>query len=519
MTALKHTVLVLAIAFALGLGCAQEHEVAGDAHENGSWEKNLSSFSEEVQDLQERLEIPGIAYAVVEDGRVLASRAFGNRVTEEEVFSSSTPVNTQSISKAFAAVLALQLASEGQLDLTAPVHQYFPGSGLPREVQVEHLLTHTSEGVVGEQYIYSGNRYSLLQGVIEQAGGATLEELIRRRIIEPASMQWYDSPGMGTAWGLVSTIEELSRFVQALDRGDLLGPDEMKRLATPTTLLRGDTGPISLGWFAQRIQGVPVMWSYGQGADREDSSALLFRVPERKLTAVVLANTNTMSDWFRLLMGDARKSAFAMSFYRLFVASPPGEPLPRPDWHNPELAHALQELERSCDYSWEGELIGQALISGERGEESEASRLLRVAIEHYDVAARPDPVVHYATQASSEYAASLGIPMGRQLLEKYPNNRWILLTQGELLLREGDAGEEAADAFRRILAQPNQQPDFLHRLFKSWSWLGLAAAYQDSNPALARQHLRELLACEDCPNRDRATALLENPDVGGSDVP
>jgi len=518
MIVMKQTVLVLAASFALAPGCAQERTVAGGAQELRNWEKNIESFSEELQDLQEQLEIPGLAFAVVEDGRVLVSRAFGSHLGGAEGFTTSTPVHIQSITKAFTAVLVMQFVSEGQLDLTAPAQRYLPESGLPREVQIEHLLTHTSEGIPGEQYIYSGNRFSLLQGVIEHAGGATLEELIRRRIIEPASMEWYDSPGMGTGWGLVSTVEELSRFVQALDRGDLLAPSDMQRLATPTTLLRGDTGPISLGWFAQLIQGVPVMWSYGQGGDREESSALLFRVPERKLTVVVLANTNTMSDYFRLLMGDARKSAFAMSFYRLFVASVPGEPLPRPDWRAPELEQDLQGLERTSDYSYEGELLGQVLISGESGQASEAERLLRVAVEQYDIAARPDPVVHHATQFSSAYAASLGIPMGRRLLEQYPNNRWVLFTQGKLLLREGDAGEEAADAFRQILALSNQQPDFLHRLFKSWSWLGLAKAYRDSNPTLARHHLGELIACEDCPNRDQATALLEDLDVGSNDL-
>lgn len=89
--------------------------------------------------------------------------------------------------------------------------------------------------MVGEQYIYSGNRYSLLQEIIEQAGGAPFEELLRERIIEPASMQWHDSPRMGSSWGLVSTVEDLSRF-------------------------------------AQTIQGVPVMWSYGQGVERWSQS-------------------------------------------------------------------------------------------------------------------------------------------------------------------------------------------------------------------------------------------------------
>lgn len=505
---MKRSVAVLAVSFALSLGCAERQTASDPAREPGSWEKNAEAFSEEVQDLEGQLEIPGLAFAVVEDGRVLASRAFGRRLGEQEPFTTSTPAHLQSITKAVAAVLIMQLVSEGRLDLSAPAHLYVPESGLPDEVQIEHLLTHTSEGFVGEEYVYSGNRFALLRGVIEQAAGATLEELIRRRILEPAAMKWYDSPGMGTAWGLISTVEDLTRFVRALDRGDLLAPGAMRRLETPTELLRGDTGPISLGWFAQPIQGVPVMWSYGQGAEREESSALLFRVPERKLTVVVLANTNTMSDWFRLLMGDARKSAFAMSFYRLFVASVPGKPLPRPDWRGRGLARELQELERSSDYRYEGELLGQVLISGESGETNEARRLLQVAVEHYDIAARPDAVIHYAADAFS--VVSLGIPMGEGLLEKHANNRWILLAQGGLLLQEGDARrEDAADVFRRILALPNQHPDFLNRLFRSWSRIGLAEAYRDSNPTLARRHLRELIACEECPNRAQAIEQLE----------
>lgn len=125
-------------------------------------------------------------------------------------------------------------------------------------------------------------------------------------------------------------------------------------------------------------------------------------------------------------------------------------------------------------------------------------------------------VVHYAADAFS--VASLGIPMGRRLLAEHPNNRWILLAQGGLLLQEGDAGgEEAADAFLRILALPNQHPDFLHRLFRSWSWLGLAEAYRDGNPTRARRYLGELIACEECPNRAQATALLEELDVDSGD--
>ena len=92
----KHTVLALTASFALALGCAQERTVEGEAQELGNWEKNIASFSEEVQDLQEQLEIPGLAFAVIEDGRVLASHAFGSQLGEEEGFTTSTPLAVNS---------------------------------------------------------------------------------------------------------------------------------------------------------------------------------------------------------------------------------------------------------------------------------------------------------------------------------------------------------------------------------------------------------------------------------------
>ncbi len=38
----------------------------------------------------------------------------------------------------------------------------------------------------------------------------------------------------------------------------------------------------------------------------------------------------------------------------------------------------------------------------------------------------------------------------------------------------------------------------------------MAEAYRDSNPTLAGRHLKELIACEDCPNRAQAIELLSD---------
>ncbi len=107
--------------------------------------------------------------------------------------------------------------------------------------------------------------------------------------------------------------------------------------------------------------------------------------------------------------------------------------------------------------------------------------------------------------------------MGERLLAGHPNNRWLLLVQADLLAESG-AGAEAASLYQRILDLPNQNQDFLHRLFASWSWYGLARIYRDDDPGEARRALRRIIDCGApvCPNQDQAETMLQELDGKGS---
>lgn len=466
---------------------------SGVAAQEPNWSANLAAFRTELSDLQDRLGIAGMAYAIVEDGDVIQTGASGVRAPDDsEPFTSATPLDIQSITKSMVAVVAMQLVEVDLLDLDASVSTLLTEVELPSEVRVRHLLSHTSEGIVGREYVYSPERYGLLGRIIAQVTGGTLEQALRRRVVEAADMTWHDSPGLGAATGLVSTVDDLARYVQALDRGALLGDAALRRLATPSISTTGQPLPTSLGWFAQSIQGVPVMWGYGQSGD-QGAGVLLFRVPDRRLTLVVLANNNLISDRFRLLAGDVSKSSFAMTFYRLFVASPPGQALRRPDWASDDLIAELRALEQDTDYRYEGELVGQVLIRQFHGQPGEADALFDVAMRYYDVASRPEPVVHFAILTLPPGPVKqVGIDMGTQLLADHPDNRWILLFQGYLLQQTG-RGVEAAVVFNRILSLPNQHQGFLLRLFNAWSWYQLADIHRADDPDLARRYLRRII--------------------------
>ena len=133
------------------------------------------------------------------------------------------------------------------------------------------------------------------------------------------------------------------------------------------------------------------------------------------------------------------------------------------------------------------------LIRQFHGQPGEADALFDVAMRYYDVASRPEPVVHFAILTLPPGPVKqVGIDMGTQLLADHPDNRWILLFQGYLLQQTG-RGVEAAVVFNRILSLPNQHQGFLLRLFNAWSWYQLADIHRADDPDLARRYLRRII--------------------------
>lgn len=481
--------VALAIALALGSGCRLSRT---SESRDDTWRPNITAFENELQDLQAALAIPGLAYAVVDNGRTIGAGAFGvERGPGQARFTTATPLRIASVTKSLTAVVALQLVEEGRLDLDAPARRYAPALKLPGQVLVRHLLTHTSEGDPGAEYVYGTNRYAMLGDVIEAIGGERFEDAIRRRVLERAGMRLHPSPGLGAHGGLVASTDDMAAYLAALDRGSLLRPASLSRLARPSRSPAGAVLPVSLGWFAQTVQGRQVVWSYGQD-DPEHSGALLLRVPSRRLSLFILANDNALSDPFRLLMGDAARSPFAMSFMRLFAFSTPGRPLGRPRRDAPALSRQISGLEGASAYRYRDELLAWTLIDlwKDDGVAAQAKYDLARARDRDDA---PDAVMHFAALRLPEARAKdAAIEDGMRLLAAHPANRWILLAQG-YLLQQRERTAEAAACFRRILALPNQEPDFLWRLFRAWSWMALARISTEGDPRQAREYLREIV--------------------------
>ncbi len=121
-----------------------------------------------------------------------------------------------SISKSFTAILALQEAEAGRLDLHAPVRELLPWIELREPfgtITLHHLLTHSSGLPMGTEasaddrfsawtlrllepgfppgtrFHYSNDAYKVAGLIVERAAGASLPELLRRRIFAPLGMK------------------------------------------------------------------------------------------------------------------------------------------------------------------------------------------------------------------------------------------------------------------------------------------------------------------------------------------
>ena len=162
---------------------------------------------------------------VSENGKVLYKSGVGMANMEWDIPNApDTKHRLGSITKQFTAMLILQLAAEGKLDLKAPITEYLPDYPNDHQppITTHHLLTHTSgipnytsfpgffreesrdpytpedfiikfsdkdlDFAPGSQFNYSNSGYFLLGVIIEEVSGKSYEDLLHEKILDPLGM-------------------------------------------------------------------------------------------------------------------------------------------------------------------------------------------------------------------------------------------------------------------------------------------------------------------------------------------
>jgi CubicO group peptidase (beta-lactamase class C family) len=193
---LRSAALVLALAFpALTRGAGQAPPAAPDAR----FEKIASLIRAQMV----ALAVPGVAFGVLEDGRVTI-RAFGvTNVDHPLPVTDDTLFQIGSISKTFTGTAMMRLAEQGEVDLSAPIQKYLPefrvkDAEASARATVQDTLTHMG-GWEGDFFADPGNGDDALQ--LQVKSMATLEQTAK-----PGEMWGYNNAGFYAAGRIIEVI-------------------------------------------------------------------------------------------------------------------------------------------------------------------------------------------------------------------------------------------------------------------------------------------------------------------------
>jgi CubicO group peptidase (beta-lactamase class C family) len=198
----------------------------------GARDDSLGAKIDKIFAQWDKPDSPGCEIAVIKDGAIIYKRGYGFANLEHNIpMSTSSIMDTGSVSKQFTAMATALLAEQGKLSLDDDIRKYLPE--LPSygtTITIRHLIHHTSgirdyltlmaiagtrdddyyvDGEVlnmlarqkelnfkpGSEFLYSNSGYFLLSQIVKRASGKTLREYSEENIFKPLGMtrtKFYD---------------------------------------------------------------------------------------------------------------------------------------------------------------------------------------------------------------------------------------------------------------------------------------------------------------------------------------
>ena len=320
-------------------------QVAADALFAASADALLASFYQP--------DGPGAAVIVTRTGKTVFRQAYGMAcLAKQQPMTPETTFRLGSISKQFTAVAILMLAEEGKLSIHDEITRFLPDYPVQgKRITIEHLLTHSS-GIVsftdkddfdanitrdvtvsemidsfkddklefapGTAFSYNNSGYYLLGALIEKVSGISYASFVEQRIFVPLGMHATSHEGherspqhkaaghtrhgggfgpcdpmsMSQAYAagaLVSTVDDMARWEQAIASGKLISAANWAKAFTPYRLADGSACAYGHGWEIGTLRQRPML-AHGGGINGFMTFAL--RLPEDALFVAVLSNAD-----------------------------------------------------------------------------------------------------------------------------------------------------------------------------------------------------------------------------------
>lgn len=171
----------------------------------------LPKFETLIHKTMQEKKLPGLAVAIVRDGKIIFMKGFGVReVGRPEPVDTHTVFQIGSASKAITSVLVALLNRDQILSLDHPVEIISnatirhvlshttgipsPGfnalieRGVPATDVYKKVETTTPDGLPGEKFSYHNVVYSLVGSIIESQCGISFEDVLQTRLFKPLNM-------------------------------------------------------------------------------------------------------------------------------------------------------------------------------------------------------------------------------------------------------------------------------------------------------------------------------------------
>jgi CubicO group peptidase (beta-lactamase class C family) len=269
--------------------------------------------------------------------------------------SPTTKFRIAHLTASFTAAAVLKLVEQGLLDLEAPVCDYVdPCPEGWETMTIDHLVNHKSglphfrpmsepgnwmhETIAPRQFVervrdapllfapgeereYSHTNWAVLGYIIERVTGGAFEAYLRENILEPLDMadtgmdkkslvlpqraygyagarvaEYTDPSQLYSALGMYSTTEDLLKWDQALYTDTLLSQESLDLMFTPgpEPIFRGSEILYGIGWWVEPTGGRPSIDNTGGVSGYY---AALVRLPDEKLTIIILSNREDVDAW------------------------------------------------------------------------------------------------------------------------------------------------------------------------------------------------------------------------------
>ena len=193
----------------------------------------LNALPDYVEQAMARWEVPGLAIAIVQDGKLVFAEGYGVRILgSKDKVDAETVFSIASCTKGLTAAALARLVDRGKLRWDDPIVKHLPKLEFSADehtagITIRHALSHrtgiptanmlwrsgaldskeilarlrwlTPVAAPGQRFLYNNNMYLVLGNVVEQVSGRNWNDFLRTELFKPLGMKSTiaDSTGLG----------------------------------------------------------------------------------------------------------------------------------------------------------------------------------------------------------------------------------------------------------------------------------------------------------------------------------